>query len=113
MSRKSFHQRIRNNKTNKIKKRLCDKVSYKGKYLTIKEILSIDIHHLWWMFKEAKCIDLTCDVVFQLDNEMKLQDFEKWVNYNQNVKKNNYRKSLISRVAKANNISANKVRVRN
>jgi len=63
------------------------------------------------MFREAKCIDLSCDAVELLDTEMKKQDFEKWMQYHENLRKTKYRKELISRVAKANNISSSMVRI--
>lgn len=111
MPRKTFHQRIRNNKSKKIKKRPFDKVGYKKQYLSIKELVNIDIHHLWWMYREAMCIDLTCDSVQLLDSEMKKQDIDRWMQYQENIRKIKYRKELLSRVAKANNVCSSKVRI--
>ena len=111
MPRKTFHQRIRNNKSKKVKKRPCDKVGYRKEYHTIKKLVKLDVHHLWWMYREAKYIDLTCDAVQLLDAEMKKQDFEKWMQYHENLRKTKYRKELLRRVAKANKISSSKVRI--
>jgi len=110
--KKTFLKRIRNNKTNKIKKRLNDDVGYRGRRFTIKQMLEIDVHHLWWLYFENKRIDLTYDSEELLKQEMKRQDYDKWSQYNIRLIKKQKRNELIERVAKKNNVSSSDIHLK-
>ena len=110
--RNSFKYRIRNNKTNKIKKRLNDEVSYRGERYTIKQMLKIDIHHMWWLYIESHYIDLTSDSEKLLYSEMKEQYFSIWIQYTNLLRAKKEKTELLKRVAIKNGVDISKVHLR-
>ena len=113
MKRNTFKYRIRNNKSNKVKKRLSDLVSYCGYKYTIRELLEIDVHFVWAMYLEKKYIDLAADSERLLFSEMKKQDFSKWMQYNERLRAKKEKKELLERVSKKAGISISKVHLKN
>lgn len=113
MTRNTFKYRIRNNKSNKVKKRLSDLVSYNESKYSIRELLEIDVHFLWAMYLEKKYIDLAADSVRLLYSEMKKQDFAKWMQYNERLRAKKEKKELLERVSKKAGISISKVHLKN
>ena len=113
MTRNTFKYRIRNNKSNKVKKRLSDLVSYNESKYSIRELLEIDVHFVWAMYLEKKYIDLAADSVRLLYSEMKKQDFAKWMQYNERLRAKKEKKELLERVSKKAGISISKVHLKN
>ena len=113
INRNTFKYRIRNKKSNKVKKRLSDLLSYNGSKYSIRELLEIDVHFVWAMYLEKKHIDLAADSERLLYSEMKKQDFAKWMQYNERLRAKKEKKELLERVSKKAGISISKVHLKN
>ena len=113
INKNTFKYRIRNNKSEKVKKRLNDLVIYRGYKYTIREMLDIDIYFLWSLYLEKKKIDLAIDSEKRLYSEMKKQNFPKWAQYNERLRAKKEKKELLERVSKKAGVNISKVHLKN